>query len=123
MKAVSSLLIVALAGAAIFISGCGKSPQVFGEAISNYEATEIKNILAEPQNYADKTITITGEIVRECPTGCWLDVGEENAALHVDIKPAGLAIPQEVGSQVVVEGTIRYEDNQVSMLGQGVEIQ
>ena len=61
--------------------------------------------------------------MRECPTGCWLDVGKENAALHVDIKPAGFAIPQKVGSRVIVEGKIQVKDNQVSMLGQGVEIQ
>ena len=123
MKTISMLSIIVLAGAVIFFSGCSKSPQVYGAAISNYETTDIKNILTKPQNYTDQTVTITGKIVRECPTGCWLDVGTENAALHVDIKPAGLAIPQEVGSQVVVEGTIRYEDNNVSMLGQGVEIQ
>lgn len=123
MKRYSGLLIIVLAGAAILLSGCGNSPQGYGTAISNHETTDIKEILTKPMNYEDETVTITGKIVRECPTGCWLDVGTENVALHVDLNPAGLAIPQEVGSEVVVEGTIRFKDNQVSMLGQGVEIQ
>ena len=123
MKRISALLLIMLAGIAIVLSGCGNSSQVYGTAISNYEATDIKEILTTPTDYEDETVTIKGKIVRECPTGCWLDVGTDNAALYVDLNPAGFAIPQEVGSEVVVEGTIQYEDNQVSMLGQGVEIQ
>lgn len=123
MKRNSALLIMGLMSAAILLSGCGNSPQVYGTAISDNDTTDIKEILTRPANYEDETVTITGKIVRECPTGCWLDVGTDSAALHVDLNPAALAIPQEVGSEVVVEGTIRYEDNQVSMHGQGVEIQ
>ena len=123
MKAYSILLMISLAGGLILFVGCGTATDVYGDGISNYETTDIKDILTKPQDYAGKTVTIEGKIVRECPSGCWLDVGSGNTALHVDINPAGFAIPQEVGSQVVVEGKIQYEDNQVSMAGQGVEIQ
>ncbi len=123
MKGNSVILTFVLLAAATLLSGCGNSTQVYGTAISNYEATDIKEILTKPTDYEDETVTIAGRIVRECPTGCWLDVGTDKAALYVDLNPAGFAIPQEVGSEVVVEGTIHYEDNQVSMSGQGVEIQ
>ena len=123
MKAYSTLTMLSLVGALILFVGCGTGNDVYGDGISNYETTDIKDILTKPQDYEGKTVTIKGTIVRECPSGCWLDVGSGNAALHVDINPAGFAIPQEVGSQVVVEGEIQYLDNQVSMAGQGVEIQ
>jgi hypothetical protein len=122
MKAKTTLIAILFACTAMLFSSCSSSPQLYGGTISNHETTDIKEILTRPGDYAGKTVTIKGTIVRECPTGCWLDVGTENAALHVDINPAGLAIPQEVGSEVTVEGVIQHSDNQVSMHGQGLEI-
>jgi len=123
MKPFAVLLMVSVAATGIITIGCSTAADTYGAPISKSESTDIKDILVRPQDYAGKTVTIEGTIVRECPTGCWFDLESGNAVLHVDINPAGFAIPQEVGSRALVEGEIQYLDNQVSMLGQGVKIQ
>ena len=68
------------------------------------------------------TVTVQGKIIQECPTGCWFDIQQGGAKLHIDIRPAGLAIPQRVGKTVTVEGQVISKDGQVQVSGRGVEI-
>jgi hypothetical protein len=97
----------------------------FGEEIVNRDKlTAVDDILADPKAYEGKTVTIDGMINMECPSGCffYLAVAGTNAAILVDLKPAGLAIPQKVGRRVLVEGTVAIKDNLPVLFGKGVEI-
>lgn len=111
----ASILIAAILG------GCGGGEQ-YGEAISPGEATKISDILADPGQYEGKTVKLAGTIVTECPSGCWFEMSDGSAIVYVDIAPRGLAIPQHVGSDVTVEGTVTTVDKQTKIFGEGVEI-
>jgi hypothetical protein len=106
---------------ALALSSCGGSDQ-YGDKLSVTEVTAVSDILARPASYQGRTVRIEGEISRECPTGCWFDVKDGSGVIYVDIAPQGLAIPQHVGSKVVVEGTVSTERGQTEFLGKGVEI-
>ncbi len=107
------------------LAGCGGSAgggEQFGEAMTLTETTPLSTILSDPAAHDGSTVRIEGEIQTECPSGCWFNLIDEGAVVRVDLAPHGIAIPQRVGSNVVVEGTIRVTDGQVMVLGQGVEL-
>jgi len=123
-KIKSKIVIVALLGlVAVAFVGCGKkAPEQYGEAVTSTEVTPIKDILANPESFADKKVAIEGEITAVCPSGCWFDVKSNGLEMHVDIKPSGFVIPQKSGSKVKTEGKVEIEDNKVTFIGTGVEI-
>jgi hypothetical protein len=96
----------------------------YGEKISNYKVTAIKDILAAPKAYEGRLVTIEGKIDSECASGCWfyLKVGQGNVTIYVDIRESGFAIPQYVGKQVLVEGSVIIDGSRVRVKGRGVEI-
>jgi len=101
--------------------GCG-SAENYGEALSNAPMTSIGDILEAPGSFDGRTVKVEGEIVLECSTGCWLNLEQDGATIHVDLKPSGLAIPQRVGSRAAVEGRVLIRDRQPMIVGEGVEI-
>ncbi len=105
----------------IFLCGCGELEK-YGEKISSAEKVSVSEIFAGKEQLNNKVIKIEGKIVRECPTGCWFDVKDKTGIVYVDIRPYGLAIPQRVGKNVVVEGKIKTEDGRITVVGKGVEI-
>jgi len=117
----NSIVLFAMLVAAMIVQGCGR-PELYGEAKTDLKATAISDILVDPDSYTGKIVKVSGKITTECSSGCWFDVGEGSVAIRVDIEPAGLAIPQRVGKNVVVEGTIAVEHNRLRLLGKGVEI-
>jgi len=116
-------LIFLVLGLTLTLYSCRKKgTNKFGQDIATNKQTTVESILNEPQNFESKTITIEGEIIRECPTGCWLDVRQNHAIIHVDLNPSGFAIPQKVGKDVKVEGKVLLKNNQPMIIGTGVEI-
>lgn len=106
------------------LSGCGRrKAEQYGQKISSHNLTEVSAILSEPDSFNNKSVTIEGNIIRECPTGCWFDVKDKAGIIHVDINPSGFAIPQKVGKTVTVEGKISVQDGQPTLIGKAVEIQ
>ena len=90
--------------------------------ISDAEATPVSEILANPAGFDGMEVKVTGEIGKECPTGCWFELRDNGSSLHIDIAPYGLAIPQKQGSPVTVEGTVKFTDSRLMLVGKGVEI-
>ena len=116
-------LVTMLALTVVFaLAGCRKKTEQYGRKISNPNLTEVKAILTEPGDFAGKIVAIEGKIVRECPTGCWFDVEDGTAIIHVNINPSGFAIPQKTGKKVTVEGTLSIRNKQPILVGRGVEI-
>ncbi|MBD3368717.1 MAG: hypothetical protein GF405_11190 [Candidatus Eisenbacteria bacterium] len=103
------------------IAGCGGG-ETYGEPLSNAAVTPVSEILADPASFGDDQIKIEGEIVRECPSGCWFELEDDGAAIHVDIAPSGLAIPQKVGGTATVEGVVLVRDGRTMLVGSGVMI-
>lgn len=119
-----TFILVAVFSVALALSGCTKKSggQTYGQPVSNPQATELKQILANPADFQDKTVTLEGEIITECPTGCWFDMKQSGAVVHVDLNPSGFAIPQKTGKTVRVEGTVKLEGDVLEIIGTGVEI-
>lgn len=124
MKIVNNALFATvLTVIAVGLYGCGKKgPEQYGRQLSGHNTTQLKSILNEPESFQDKEVAVEGKIVRECMSGCWFDVEAEGGWIHVDVDPSGFAIPQKVGSEVVVEGQITVQDGSAVLVGKGVEI-
>jgi len=105
----------------VFLVGCAKSEQ-YGEPIQVTQTTNLGDVLSHPENYKDKVITVKGEIVTECPSGCWFEIKEGGAILYVDIGQKGLAIPQRLGREVTVEGKVLVDGRNVRFAGERLEI-
>jgi len=104
-------------------SGCGrKETNKYGQEISNHTITKVEAILTEPGNFDNTNVTIQGEIIRECPTGCWFEIKEDAGIIYIDLNPSGFAIPQKVGKTATVEGKVSVRNNQPMIVGTGVEI-
>ncbi|MDD5630344.1 MAG: hypothetical protein PHU21_14865 [Elusimicrobia bacterium] len=108
--------------AILALSGCRRAGESFGAAISDRTLVPISSIVANPAAYAGKSATIAGRIVAECPSGCWFELQQDAAILHVDINPSGFAIPQKVGGDATVQGRIELEDGRPVLIGGGVEL-
>jgi hypothetical protein len=122
MKTLIPRLIPAgLALALVFTQGCGGS-ETYGEAVTKTATTALPDILREPARYEGSTVRVEGKIATECPSGCWFEMREEGALIYVDMAPRGFAIPQHVGRDVVVEGTVVVEGNRAKIHAKGVEI-
>lgn len=106
---------------ASFITGCG-SMENYGATISNREITRVDDILRDPNAYKGKTVTIRGEIINECPTGCWFDIKDQKAVIYVNTELAQFAIPQKIGHKALVEGKVLVEDGKPKISGAGIEV-
>jgi hypothetical protein len=125
MKTLHRILFsVILISGLIVIASCARQEK-YGQEISNRQLTPIKDILANPKAYENKTVTISGKIDNECQTGCWfyVKVADGNVVIYVDIGKSGLAIPQYSGKKVLVEGEVIIKEAGPMIQGKGVEIQ
>jgi hypothetical protein len=71
-------------------------------------------------DYANQTVSLTGTIVVECPEGCWFFLDDGTGKLYIDLKPAGLTIPQKIGSRVTLVGKISGSEGNLQFLGEDV---
>lgn len=115
-------LIVFLAALAFALVSCKGKVESFGQPITDKTITPIRSIAIAPADYNDKTITVEGKIILECPAGGWFDLQQDAALLHVDLHPTGFAIPQKTGSIVTAQGTLKIKDNYPTLVGTGVEL-
>lgn len=115
------VVLVLLSSLAALLYGCGG--EKFGAEITVDETTRVGDILARPDEFDGKTVKIEGEITRECPTGCWLDVKDGSGVAYIDLGLSGFAIPQRVGSKVTIEGKVLNRRERTMMVGKGVEIE
>ena len=108
----------------LVVAGCSIKPAKYGEPIVNRQATLVKDILANPNAFEGKAVTIEGKIANECSTGCWffVKVGQGNLSIYVDTGKSGFAIPQKVGKDILVEGVVKIKGTGPMIQAKGVEI-
>ncbi len=122
MKRLTFLALIGLLVFGIgFLNGCGKREN-FGKALTEREATEVGDILSNPDKYNGETVRVEGKIINECSTGCWIDLKDKEGVIYVDFKPYGFAIPQKVGSTATVEGKVKIQYGKTMIIGEGVEL-
>ncbi len=104
------------------VYGCAKNPAIYGSQISQTKVTAVAEILKQADQFAGKVVRVEGKIVQECPAGGWLMLKDDTGVILVDLHPSELAIPQAVNHSVAAEGKVKKEYNQVSVVGEGVEL-
>ncbi|MCX5705704.1 MAG: hypothetical protein NTZ92_06590 [Candidatus Omnitrophica bacterium] len=104
------------------LSGCGPKPGVYGKAITETKTTAVSEISASPANFSGKDVRLEGKIVQECPAGGWFMLKDNTGVIFVDLHPTQIVIPQAVGRGVSAQGKVKKEGNQVSVVGEGVEL-
>jgi hypothetical protein len=109
-------------GFVMFTSCDRKKTEQYGDPVKIRTVTPLSTILKEPESFHEKTLTVEGKIVRQCPTGCWIDIQQGSALIHVDFNPSGFAIPQSLGKTILVEGQLRRQNGQTMLIGKGVEL-
>jgi len=123
IKSIGVLIIIILI--MLVVSGCGdnssNNSEKYGVDITEKEVTSVKDILANSDEYLDRTIKLEGKITRECGSGCWFFLEDESGTIYVDINPSGLSIPPKVGKKVTVEGVPTNRNGRISIIGKGVE--
>ncbi|MGA2774756.1 MAG: hypothetical protein ABSE81_01685 [Candidatus Omnitrophota bacterium] len=102
--------------------GCAKKPGIYGSQLSQAKVTTVTEILKQSDQFSGKSVRLEGKIVQECPAGGWFMLKDATGVILVDLHPSEIAIPQAVGSKVVAEGKVKKEDNQISVIGEGVEL-
>lgn len=97
----------------IGIVACGtKAPEglTVGAGITQDKMTQISDILADPSQYVDQMVVISGKIDAVCPMqGCWIDVLDEesNKKIRVKVEDGKIVFPAESeGRMVKVEGKV-----------------
>jgi len=108
--------------AAVFLFGCAQKSKSYGQPITKSEITPIGNILANPEQFVGKAVKVAGKIAEECPVGGWFFLTDQTGNIYVNLHPNYFAIPQIQGHQVVAQGVVKKEYNQISIIGEGVEL-
>ena len=87
----------------------------------NTSPATIRELIDNSEKYSGQTISLTGTIALECPEGCWFFLDDGTAKIYVDLKPAGLTIPQKVGSRVILRGKTQGAGGNLQILGDEVK--
>ena len=90
-------------------------------ASQNASPPTIRELIDHSEKYAGQTLSLTGTIALECPEGCWFFLDDGTAKIYVDLKPAGLTIPQKVGSRVILRGKTQGSGGNLQILGDEVK--
>jgi hypothetical protein len=84
----------------------------FGEPITSADALALSNVLAKPDDFANRTVTVEAQVRRNCTRrGCWMELSEAlDPALpgcRVTFKDYGFFVPLDsAGSKAKVQGTV-----------------
>ncbi len=81
----------------------------------------VRQLIDGGEKYAGQMISLTGQISLECPEGCWFFLDDGTGKIYVDLKPAGLTIPQKVGSRVTLRGKTKGAGGNLQILGEEVK--
>lgn len=108
IKIINSLLVSFLA--ANLLLALSDDKDKYGKEITLEEKTNISDILADPENFIDKTVLVEGEILDVCPMmGCWIELKSDskNSKIKVKVKDGEIVFPKEAkGKMAKVEGTV-----------------
>lgn len=122
MRKITAVFTVLIIIAIWFVVGCAHKGGEFGQPLTETNATIIKNILSAPQQFKGKVVRVEGKIIEECPAGGWFILKDNTGTIYVNLHPSYFAIPQALNHSASAQGKVKVEDNQVSVIGEGVEI-
>lgn len=84
----------------------------YGDPLKPARAVALSEVLAAPDDYAGKTVTVEGRVRRACrKKGCWMEIAESmdegNQGARVTFKDYGFFVPTDsAGSAATVQGVV-----------------
>jgi hypothetical protein len=77
-----------------------------GKAVGAGEKVTIGQLLADPEAWVDKMVTIEGKITDVCPkAGCWVDISDGTQKIRFKVKDYEIVFEADTkGRNVVAEG-------------------
>lgn len=94
---------------------------VLGKAPGSGSVVSIGQLLSDPENYVDKTVTVEGKITDVCPkAGCWVDISDGTQKIRFKVKDYEIVFESDnKGQNVVAEGVFtRIELTQEQAIAQ-----
>jgi len=83
---------------------------LFGEAVNEKVKVNISTLLANPEQYLDKEVTIAGTIVGVCShRGCWVDIASDAKyeKLRIKVRDGDMVFPLHAkGRQALATGKL-----------------
>jgi len=111
-KKLLALLIVALF--VVSCACCRKEVSTFGEEPTLKKSANITELNANPANYVDKDVLVSGTVVDMCKhAGCWVEIEQKDKS-RILCKSMGdvVTFPQEtLGKEITLQGTLMYDPN------------
>jgi uncharacterized protein DUF4920 len=85
-----------------------KSTASFGAAFEPGPVIPLPQLLANPAEYADKSVTTEGQVQRACSSkGCWMEIGTGEDACRVTFKDYGFFVPTDsAGARAKIQGRL-----------------
>ncbi|WP_397471998.1 DUF4920 domain-containing protein [Rheinheimera sp.] len=84
---------------------------LFGETVDKTAVTPVSQLLLQPANYLDKTVTISGTVDSVCSKqGCWMKFSTEGASLpfRIKVRDGDMVFPLSAkGKTAYATGTVR----------------
>jgi hypothetical protein len=82
--------------------------KLYGGAFEAVPEVPLSTILANPNDYADKTVITEGKVQRACSRkGCWMEIGAGEGACRVTFKDYGFFVPtNSAGSHARLQGRV-----------------
>lgn len=82
----------------------------FGEEVDELKLVEISKILAQPEDYLQKPVTISGTIIGVCEKrGCWMELASDARyeKLRIKVRDGDMVFPVSAkGSQAIAKGML-----------------
>jgi hypothetical protein len=128
MKAIITIaliIILAAAGFLIYRSSAWETYAAQGYNIQDedYKSIKISELHSNPEKFPVEKIIIEGKISRECPTGCWFYLQDENGeSIKVDLASGRFVIPRSSGKSVRTFGTAEIVNGQPVIIADKVQI-
>lgn len=83
----------------------------FGEQVNEKETMKISTLLASPQHYVDKKVTVAGTIVGVCQRrGCWMSIASDAKfeKLRLKVRDGDMVFPMSAkGRQALATGYLK----------------
>jgi hypothetical protein len=93
-------------------AAAGVKPLAFGAAFEPGPVVSLAALLANPVAYSEQSIITEGHVQRACSRrGCWMEIGEGDAACRVTFKDYGFFVPTDsAGSHARLQGKLSTKE-------------
>ena len=102
-------VVIALAVASVMFTA--QAATLFGAAVDKTAVLPVEQLLAQPQNYLDKVVTVSGTVDSVCSKqGCWMkfSADSDKGPFRIKVRDGEMVFPLSAkGKTAYASGTVR----------------